>query len=32
MSGDAEFRPAPPTTASMLTMSWLNLEVQLPLR
>jgi len=32
MSGDAEFRPAPPTTASMLTLSWLNLEVHLPLR
>jgi len=32
MSGDAEFRPAPPETASTLTFSWLNLRVPVVLR
>jgi len=32
MSGEAEFRPAPPPAASTLTFSWLNLRVPVPLR
>jgi len=31
MSGEAKFAPAPPTTASTLTLTWLDLAVQLPL-
>jgi len=31
MSGEAEFRPAPPPTASALVLSWLDLQVELPL-
>ena len=32
MSGEAEFRPAPPDTASILTFSWVNLKVPVALR
>jgi len=32
MSGEAEFRPAPPATASTLAFSWLNLSVPVPLQ
>jgi hypothetical protein len=31
MSGEAEFRPSPPPTASSLGLSWLNLQVAVPL-
>jgi len=31
ISGEVEFRPAPPPTASTLVLSWLDLQVQLPL-
>ncbi len=31
MSGEARFVPAPPKTASTLTLTWLDLAVQIPL-
>lgn len=31
MAGDARFQPAPPSTASALTLSWLGLDVTIPL-